>query len=86
MVSAFYTSNKMSIVIANPTATDTAALTVKFQNSGALNASAATMYTLNQANPHIAGKAVALTTLTDGFKTSVAVPHYSVVAISVPLQ
>jgi hypothetical protein len=85
-VSAFYTNNKMSVLIANPTATDTAALTVKLQNSGALNASAATMYTLNQANPKIADKTIALTTLTDGFKTSVAVPHYSVVAISVPLQ
>jgi hypothetical protein len=85
IASAFYTSGKMSVLLANPTGTDTAPLVIKLQNPGALNAAGAVMYTLNQANPQIASKAITLTSLTDGYKVSVAVPHYSVVAISVPL-
>jgi Glycosyl hydrolases family 39 len=85
VASAFYTSARMSVVLVNPTAADTASLVIKLQNSGTLNAAGAIMYTLNQANPQIAAKNIALTSLSDGFKVSVVVPHYSVVAISVPL-
>jgi hypothetical protein len=84
VASAFYTSGKMSVVLANPTGSDVSSLVVKLQNPGSLTPSGATMYTLNQANPQIATQAITLTSLTDGYKVTVNVPHYSVVAISVP--
>jgi len=82
---AFYTASADSIVIINPTANDYPQLTVAAQNAGATTGQA-TRYVLNSSNPQIASSSLSLTASGNGFATSVRVPPFSVVAISIAAQ
>ena len=82
---AFYTASADSIVIINPTANDYPQLTVAAQNAGATTGQA-TRYVLNSSNPQIASSSLSLTASGNGFTTSVRVPPFSVVAISIAAQ
>jgi glycosyl hydrolase family 39 (putative alpha-L-iduronidase) len=82
LATAFYTTGQDSIVLVNPTGSAYSSVTVMAQNPG-YTAATATEYTLNKANPKIASKSLALTTLSTGFQATISVPAYSTVAISV---
>jgi hypothetical protein len=85
IVTSFYTSNKLGIVISNPSGSDFNNVMVKAQHPGSIG-SQGTMYLLNSSNPKISQQSVSLTSVSDGITTTISVPRLSVVAIAVPTQ
>jgi hypothetical protein len=86
LATAFYTTGQDSIVIVNPSSTSYSAVTVQATGSGYLSP-AATVFTLNEANPKIDTEPLALKTITGGFQATVSVPAYTTVAVTlIPSQ
>jgi len=81
LATAFYTDDKDSIVIVNPSGTSYSAVTVQATSPGYTSASGA-KYTLNQANPKIANASLTWKKITGGYQATVAVPPYSTVAVT----
>jgi len=79
---AFYTDSGDSIVIINPTGTYYGSVSVSIKNPG-ISATSGTQYVLNSSSPTISSQSLALTSISGGYSTRVAVPAYSTVAISV---
>jgi PKD repeat protein len=81
MATAFYTSNANSVVIVNPTANNYGAVSVQLRNTGYSGATG-TAYLLNASNSHITTTTAAISGSGGNFATTVAVPAYSTVAVS----
>jgi hypothetical protein len=79
---AFYTGTKDAVMIVNPTSKNYSELRVFLQNPG-ISASMGTYYLLNAANPNIAMEPLSLTPVTGGYSAAIALPAYSVAAISI---
>lgn len=83
VVTGFYTATKNNVVIVNTSGASYANLTITLQNPGNTNATTATVFTLNQANPHIATAQSPVQSGATGYTSLVNVPAYSTVALSV---
>ena len=81
VVSSFYTGTKDNVFIVNTSGTAYSNLTVSVQNPGLTNP-VASVYTLNQSNSQIGTKSVSLSAGTGGYTTTVSIPAYSIVALS----
>ena len=79
-VSGFYTAGNDALVITNPTSTDYSNVAISLQNTG--NLPVATLYLLNSANSTISAQTLQLVPAGNGYTGTIAVPHYSVVAVS----
>jgi hypothetical protein len=80
-VTAFYTASADNVVVVNPTASAT---TVNLAvTNGGLAALGGTMFVLNATNPTITAAAHAVTAVASGYTSTMAVPAYSTVALSV---
>lgn len=82
LATAFYNSSHDAIVVVNPTSTSYTAVKVVANNAG-FSTGVGKLFTLNQANPHIATGSVALTKTTSGYQATIAVPAYSTVAVTI---
>lgn len=82
VVCSFYTGTKDNILIINTTGTNYASLGVVLQTPGSIQTTAS-LYTLNQEHPQIGSQQIGLVPTTNGYKTGVAVPAFSTVALSV---
>jgi hypothetical protein len=82
MNTAFYAGGKDVILVVNPTSTAHASVRVLANRSGIANA-VGTEFLLNQANPQIAQKALSLTKISGGYRATISVPAYSVVAVTI---
>ena len=78
---AFYTASANSVVVVNPTSTAYAAVTVSLENPG-LAGVAGKMHLLDASHGQIATEPVSFSSAPGRFWTSVAVPAYATVAIS----
>jgi len=78
---AFYTDAADSIVITNPTSTAYKAVPVSINNPGITSATG-TMYLLNSSNPQITTGSLTLSLSGSTYNTTVDVPAYSTVAVS----
>ncbi len=78
---AFYGAKGDTVVIVNPSSHDHGNVTIFLQNPG-MEASQATVYTLNSSNPAIATSAATLSTSDAGDLVTVAVPQQSTVAVT----
>jgi PKD repeat protein len=78
---AFYTSSGDDVVIINPTSTSYSSVNVTLANPG-LTSATGTMYLLNSTNADIASQSVSLSSVSGGYSTTVTVPAYSTVAVS----
>src|SRR6185437_8033886 len=83
-VTAFYTANMDSILIVNPTATTLLSVPINLSNSGAVSASG-TMYLLNSTNQNITAQPITFSTNGAALQTTVNIPAYSVIGISLPV-
>lgn len=79
---AFYTSKADSVVIVNPTANWYTSVNVSLNNAG-LSSGTGTMYLIDQWHGQISSQSVSLKAASGGYSTSVEVPAYSTVAVSV---
>ena len=79
---AFYTNSGDDIVIINPTSTYYGSVNVSIANPG-ISTTSGTQYVLNSSSPTISSQSLALTPVSGGYSTRVAVPAYSTVAIAV---
>ena len=82
IATAFYTDSADSVVIVNPTSTSYDTVEVNLVNPG-LTSVLGTQYLLNADNSQILLQSAALTPVSGGYSTNVAVPPYSTVALSV---
>jgi len=82
LATAFFTTAKDAIVVINPTGTNYSAVQVVARNPGIASAKG-TSYLLNASNPKITSKSITLGSISGGYSATVAVPAYSVVAVSV---
>ena len=78
---AFYTTSGDDVVIINPTSTSYSSVNVTLANPG-LTSATGTMYLLNSTNADIASQSVSLSSVSGGYSTTVTVPAYSTVAVS----
>lgn len=78
---AFYTSTADEVVVVNPTSTPYSAVSVTFANPGIVSATGTT-YLLNSSNGQITSQSAGLTSASGGYSTTVQVPAYSTVAVS----
>jgi glycosyl hydrolase family 39 (putative alpha-L-iduronidase)/PKD domain-containing protein len=81
MATAFYTSNANSVVIVNPTGNNYGAVSVQLRNTGYSGATG-TAYLLNASNSHITTTTATISGSAGNFSSTVAVPAYSTVAVS----
>lgn len=81
IITSFYTGTKDNVLIINPGATAYSKITVSLQNPG-LTKPTASLYTLNQSNPHIGTSSTSLSTSTNGYTVTINVPAYSTIALS----
>jgi hypothetical protein len=81
LATAFYTKTQDAIVIINPESSSVSDVVVTANNPG-YSSVEGTMYTLDKSNPHILSEAVTLKSVSGGFKTTITVPAYSTVAIT----
>ncbi len=81
VATALYTPNADTVVLVNTSGTDYAGVPVMVNNPGYTGAQA-TAYILNSSNPTIATEPAPLTAANGGFSAVVALPRYSVVALS----
>ncbi len=78
---AFYTASTNSVVVVNPTSTAYAAVTVAFENPGLASVAGKT-HLLDASHGQIATEAVSFSSMLGRYWTSVAVPAYATVAVS----
>jgi hypothetical protein len=82
VATAFYNNTQNAIVIVNPTATNYPSLNVVFKNPGT-TASSGTYYLLNSSNSQITSQQISLSPVASGYSTTIVLPRYSVVAVSI---
>ena len=81
---AFYTANKDSILIINPTATAYSEITVTFANPG-LSGTQGSLYQIQLVNgPQVTTTPISFSTQGTSLSTTIGVPPYSVQAVSLP--
>jgi Glycosyl hydrolases family 39 len=81
VISGFYTGTKDNVLIVNTSGTTYSNLTVSLQNPGLAHPTAS-VYTLDQSNPHIGTSSITLSAGTGGYTATINIPAYSTVALS----
>ncbi|MGC2213906.1 MAG: choice-of-anchor D domain-containing protein [Silvibacterium sp.] len=81
IATAYYTSTTDSILVINPTSSSFSGVTVQI-NSNGLSSPTSTLYTINEANPHVSSWPASTISASGGIQTTFDLPSYSVVAIS----
>ena len=81
IATAYYTSTTDSILVINPTSSSFSGVTVQI-NSNGLSSPTSTLYTINEANPHVSSWRASTISASGGIQTTFDLPSYSVVAIS----
>jgi len=81
IVSSFYTSTKDDVLIVNTSGTTYSQLTISLQNPGLVQPKS-TVFTVDQSNPQIKTSSVNLSGGSGGYTTTVNVPAYAIVALS----
>jgi hypothetical protein len=79
---AFYTASRNSILIINPSEMSYSQVQVLAKNPG-FNTAKANLYVLNESNPQIASRTLALTLVSGGYTATIDVPPYSVIGIAI---
>jgi hypothetical protein len=79
---AFYTSSADDVVIINPTSSTHNSVSVNLTNTG-LSSPRGTLYLLDRSHGEISTESVSLQSTSTGYSTTIDVPAYSTVALSV---
>ena len=79
---AFYTSGADDVVIINSTSTPHNSMTVSLKNTG-LRSPSGVLHLLNSSHAEISSESVKIESTSTGYSVKVAVPAYSVVALSI---
>jgi hypothetical protein len=79
---AFYTASNDSILIVNPTSTSYSGVTVTFNNAG-ISSAQGSYYLIEGQNNTIVSVPVTLTPTSSGYSTSVDIPPYTTLAVSI---
>jgi len=82
LATAFYNTSHDAIVVVNPTSINYSSVKLVANNAG-LSTGVGKLFTLNQANPHIASSSVSLTKIAGGYQATISVPAYSTVALTI---
>ena len=81
IATAYYTATTDSVLVINPTASSFSGVTVQINNNG-LSSPTSTLYTINEANPHVSSWPASTISASGGIQSTFDLPPYSVIAIS----